>query len=366
MHACKDGVQTRVTWYIQLLIPPRFLPHKAALSLDRLHSIFTCNNRRRNPSSEHTTSGIDTAAPNKSQVATPRSKPCTRRKGGDNLKDSTYLATSMVAKNAHSFSKGLLLPYQTFRMPICSRAKSSAWSHASLEAFFSSFPGFKYELEEPSIPAFRRLCRFLHLEPGDSAWEDLYSAFVAAAHASQSSIRELKPRRLSRSRSASLDEVGVGGPVYDFFAQFAYPYNGTDATIAFDRLWDGLWEVLQHYPYCWSLWIGLEDEFRAALRDQFAFVFGEDASDRRSWERLCRRLGINSVEMDLEDIQEVISCTHVNLVDILNRSIPDGRVPKFLTEEEKWAYNSSIEEEHRYRRSQSSATSWIHLRRSLC
>ncbi|KAF8880357.1 hypothetical protein CPB84DRAFT_1632391, partial [Gymnopilus junonius] len=78
--------------------------------------------------------------------------------------------------------------------------------------------------------------------------------------------------------------------------------------------------------------------FRIALTKQFNTVYGTDAESLESWQLLCAKVGAHPVPNSLKKCREIITNTHVNLVDLVQ---PGGVVTKFATVDELSAYSRS-------------------------
>ncbi|KAL2827981.1 hypothetical protein BDW59DRAFT_159939 [Aspergillus cavernicola] len=79
-------------------------------------------------------------------------------------------------------------------------------------------------------------------------------------------------------------------------------------------------------------------KFRVAVIETFNSIFGSDAEDLASWQRICRSLGITPIPQGLSEARKAVVQTHVNLVDLLESVRNGSPVETFSTLEELRKY----------------------------
>jgi len=113
----------------------------------------------------------------------------------------------------------------------------------------------------------------------------------------------------------------------NFFSQYiGFNYNPSNAANS------------EFYRLCRHLnWERGDDErdsayndFKDALTQQFNANYGTDAEDLGAWQNLCIRLNIEPVPSSLKRCRQVVTATHVNLVDLVDGfENPDRLITKF-------------------------------------
>ncbi|KZP03919.1 hypothetical protein FIBSPDRAFT_844491 [Athelia psychrophila] len=96
------------------------------------------------------------------------------------------------------------------------------------------------------------------------------------------------------------------------------------------------WRMCQHFNW------DKEDEdreeahkaFKDALTQQFNDYYGTDVDNIASWQKLCRRLGVEPIPEGLQACRAIIEKTHVNLVDLVD----NGRFEIFKSLEDLRVY----------------------------
>jgi len=105
------------------------------------------------------------------------------------------------------------------------------------------------------------------------------------------------------------------GSLSNFFSQYiGFEYDPSNAPNSeFYRLCDHFnWE--RHDYERESAY----DEFKDALTQQFNANYGTDAEDLDAWQNLCIRLNIEPVPSTLKRCRQVVTDTHVNLIDLVH------------------------------------------------
>ncbi|KAF5318765.1 hypothetical protein D9619_011060 [Psilocybe cf. subviscida] len=122
-------------------------------------------------------------------------------------------------------------------------------------------------------------------------------------------------------------------PLFAFFSQFpgfhytqfSHPSDALDRLVALRYLWQ---------PIYGSDKRRLRQAYRDALVQEFNLLFGTEVDDLAVWQNLCRRIGIEAPPTVKECHQycvELISRTHVNLVDLVNAERNNSGVRVFPT-----------------------------------
>ncbi|KAJ3509035.1 hypothetical protein NMY22_g16427 [Coprinellus aureogranulatus] len=134
----------------------------------------------------------------------------------------------------------------------------------------------------------------------------------------------------------TIDEL-EHGELGDFFAKFrgsGFVYRpSAPPMVEFRRMADHL--RLRRDSFQWRT---LFEAFGRAMVAEFESKFGRDMGDLTAWRRLCSRIGIEPIPTTLDEARFKFKETHVNLVELMETSIPDGEMPKFKTEEDLAEY----------------------------
>ncbi|KAF5318803.1 hypothetical protein D9619_011059 [Psilocybe cf. subviscida] len=118
------------------------------------------------------------------------------------------------------------------------------------------------------------------------------------------------------------------GPLQIFFNQFEHftydPQRSASEEIGRLRA-SGLWESVYGEDDSDALY----DAYRDALTKEFNERYGKDENDLSAWHVLCARIGLNPIPGTLEECRELVTNTHVNLVDLVHVHATEGTVEKF-------------------------------------
>ncbi|KAF5318536.1 hypothetical protein D9619_011053 [Psilocybe cf. subviscida] len=121
----------------------------------------------------------------------------------------------------------------------------------------------------------------------------------------------------------------MSNPLLVFFSRFPdLRYTQNDhPSLAFQRL--------RHLRHLWEPIYGndehrLKRAYRNALTQEFNKLFGTEVDDVDVWQNLCQRIGIE-IPPNVTECRELISRTHVNLVDLVDAAQNNGRVRVFPT-----------------------------------
>ncbi|RDX53154.1 hypothetical protein OH76DRAFT_77150 [Lentinus brumalis] len=86
-----------------------------------------------------------------------------------------------------------------------------------------------------------------------------------------------------------------------------------------------------------------KSKLQEAMVEQFTVMYGREENDLLAWQRLCNALGVNPVPDTLHECRQLVSRTHVNLVDFIERRDPGQTVQKFASEEDLRRYTHETE-----------------------
>ncbi|TFK93885.1 hypothetical protein K466DRAFT_649659 [Polyporus arcularius HHB13444] len=86
-----------------------------------------------------------------------------------------------------------------------------------------------------------------------------------------------------------------------------------------------------------------KSKLQEAMVEQFTVMYGREETDLLAWQRLCNALGVNPVPKTLHECRQLVSRTHVNLVDFIERRDPGQTVQKFASEEDLRRYTHETE-----------------------
>ncbi|KAJ7064902.1 hypothetical protein C8F01DRAFT_983777, partial [Mycena amicta] len=139
----------------------------------------------------------------------------------------------------------------------------------------------------------------------------------------------------------------------EFFATYpTFPYDRTRPVKS------------QFNAMCTFLQWGTDKRSRAAQKDAYAAFqdslvhhfnvkFGKDVDDQQAWVKLCEVLEIHPIPEDVESCREVVSGTHVNIVDLVDPANLGRSIHRFTHVRELSEY--TIEEDKYFPRNHAKA-----------
>ncbi|CAE6492882.1 unnamed protein product [Rhizoctonia solani] len=79
-------------------------------------------------------------------------------------------------------------------------------------------------------------------------------------------------------------------------------------------------------------------ELKDALAEDFGQLYGYDVNDLGAWQSLCRVLRFEDIPDDLEECQQLVTATYVNIIDLINTVSTGAPVQHFDSEQELSEY----------------------------
>ncbi|KAJ3509034.1 hypothetical protein NMY22_g16426 [Coprinellus aureogranulatus] len=85
------------------------------------------------------------------------------------------------------------------------------------------------------------------------------------------------------------------------------------------------------------------EEYARAMHAEFGLMFGKKMKDYGAWQRLCQRIGIDPIPATWKAARRAVKGTHVNIVELMTKSIRDGKMTRFKSEETLAKYTRRAE-----------------------